>query len=89
VQFIDIDGEINIFNENFSLPEDIREYAQIVLDTNDYNNIGQAYHTLKDLVIDTFIIDHHEGDRNKFETNFVKVDASSCCENSIRHHHVL
>jgi phosphoesterase RecJ-like protein len=80
VQFIDIDGEINIFNENFSLPEDIREYAQIVLDTNDYNNIGQAYHTLKDLVIDTFIIDHHEGDRNKFETNFVKVDASSCCE---------
>jgi hypothetical protein len=29
------------FNENFSLPEDIREYAQIVLDTNDYNNIAR------------------------------------------------
>ncbi len=80
VEFIDIDNEINIYDESFQLPDDIEEYAQIVLDTNDYDNIGAAYHKLKDVVQDLFIIDHHEGDRDKLELNFIKVEASSACE---------
>ncbi len=80
VEFIDIDNEFNIYSENFDLPEDIKEYAQFVLDTNDYDNIGAAYHCLKDKVQDLFIIDHHEGDRDKFESNFIKVEASSASE---------
>jgi len=80
VKFIDTENEINIFDEHFTLPDDINEYAQFVLDTNDYDNIGAAYHTLKDRVLDTFIIDHHEGGRDKFDSNFIKVEASSACE---------
>jgi len=80
VEFIDIDNEFNIYSENFDLPEDINDYAQFVLDTNDYDNIGAAYHGLKEKVQDLFIIDHHEGDRDKFESNFIKVEASSASE---------
>ncbi len=80
VEFIDIDREINIYDDSFQPPPDIEDYAQIVLDTNDYDNIGAAYHKLKDLVQDLFIIDHHEGDRDKFQSNFIKVEASSACE---------
>lgn len=80
VEFIDIDNEFNIYSENFDLPEDINDYAQFVLDTNDYDNIGSAYHGLKKKVRDLFIIDHHEGDRDKFESNFIKVEASSASE---------
>lgn len=80
VEFIDIDNEINVFTDDFKLPEDIEEYAQFVFDTNDYDNIGSAYHMLKDKVKDVFIIDHHEGAMDKFESNFIKVEASSVCE---------
>lgn len=80
VEFIDIDKEINVFRGEFKLPEDIEEYAQLVFDTNDYDNIGSAYHLLKDKVRDLFIIDHHEVAENKLESNFIKVEASSVCE---------
>lgn len=81
VDFIDIDNEINIISDPaFKLPEDIDEYAQFVLDTNDYDNIGIAYKTLHSRVKDIFIIDHHEGSKDKIETNFIKVEASSACE---------
>lgn len=79
VAFIDIDNEINLISE-ITLPDNIDEYAQFVLDTNDYDNIGQAYHVLSNKVKDHFIIDHHEGEKTKIASNLIKVDSSSVCE---------
>ncbi len=78
--FIDPDNEINIFNKNLNLPSNLNEYAVFVLDTNDFNNIGAAYHHIKDTINEVFIIDHHEGGDNKFEDNFIKAEASSASE---------
>ena len=36
----DPDNEINVYSDDFALPDDIEKYAQFVLDTNDYDNIG-------------------------------------------------
>ena len=79
-EFFDPDLEINVLDGSFNLPQNLDQYAQFVLDTNDYDNIGSAYHKLKDIVQDLFIIDHHEGHSDKFESNFIKADASSACE---------
>lgn len=79
-EFIDTDRELNIMSDEFILPDDIDEYAQFVLDTNDFNNIGSAYTVLKNRVRDYFIIDHHEGGKDKLAKNFIKVDASSASE---------
>ncbi len=81
LEFLDIEKEINILDSEEEVPPDIDEYAQIVLDTNDYDNIGSAYHILKNRVRDIFIIDHHDaGDSDKFDTNFIRVEASSASE---------
>ncbi|HOO72093.1 MAG TPA: bifunctional oligoribonuclease/PAP phosphatase NrnA [Spirochaetota bacterium] len=81
LEFLDIDREINILDSEEEVPPDINEYAQIVLDTNDFDNIGSAYHILKNRVRDIFIIDHHEGgDPDKFDTNFIRAEASSASE---------
>ncbi len=88
-QFLDIENDINVMNGGFTLPDDITEYAQLVLDTNDYDNIGSAYHVLKDKVRAYFIVDHHEGDAERVGTNIVKAEASSVCEivyHIIRHY---
>jgi len=80
LEFLDIDREINILTSPDELPGNIHEYAQFVLDTNDYDNIGSAYEILRDRVRDIFIIDHHEGDADKFDSNFIRADASSASE---------
>jgi len=77
--FIDHDSEIQIFSPEYTI-SNIEEYAVFVLDTNDFNNIGNAYPFLKDRVKEVFIIDHHEGGKDKFEHNFIKAEASSTCE---------
>ncbi|MFW5862995.1 MAG: DHH family phosphoesterase [Spirochaetota bacterium] len=77
--FIDHDSEIQIFSPGYTI-DNIEEYAIFVLDTNDFNNIGNAYLFLKDRVKEVFIIDHHEGGKDKFEHNFIKAEASSTCE---------
>ena len=78
--YIDSDREINIISAEYELPPDITEYAQFVLDTNDFDNIGNAYTLLKNRVRDYFIIDHHEGGADKVQQNIIKADASSACE---------
>lgn len=80
LEFLDIDHEIQILSSEDELPGDINEYAQFVLDTNDFDNIGSAYEMLKNRVRDIFIIDHHEGDADKFESNFIRAESSSCSE---------
>lgn len=78
--FLDIEHDIHVMNGDFTLPGDITEYAQLVLDTNDYDNIGSAYHVLKDKVREYFIIDHHEGEAGRDGSNIIKAEASSVCE---------
>ena len=78
--FMDIDNELTVLKDESQLPPDIEDFVQIVLDTNDYENIGSAYKILKNRVKDFFIIDHHEGDLHKADVNFIKVEASSTAE---------
>jgi bifunctional oligoribonuclease and PAP phosphatase NrnA len=78
--FLDLEHDIHVMNDDFILPGDINEYAQLVLDTNDYDNIGSAYHVLKDKVREYFIIDHHEGEAGRDGSNIIKAEASSVCE---------
>jgi phosphoesterase RecJ-like protein len=78
--FLDLEHDVHVMNGDFTLPDDIDEYAQLVLDTNDYDNIGSAYHVLKDKVKEYFIIDHHEGDTDRDGSNIIKAEASSVCE---------
>ncbi|MBN2159298.1 MAG: bifunctional oligoribonuclease/PAP phosphatase NrnA [Spirochaetes bacterium] len=79
--FLDLEHDINVIGKDFTLPDDITEHAQIVLDTNDYDNIGAAaFNALKDRVRDVFIIDHHEGEYGSGRPNIIKAEASSVCE---------
>jgi len=80
-QFLDIDHELTVIEDESQLPPDIEEYAQFVLDTNDYNNIGSAFNLLSTRVKEYFIIDHHQdSDQSKIDINFIKVDAASASE---------
>ncbi len=90
-EFIDADNEIQTYHESFTLPPNIDEYAIFVLDTNDFNNIGSLYPLLKDHMREVLVIDHHEGDKDKIESNFIKVEASSASEivySLLRHYEV-
>lgn len=77
--FMDIDKEINLITEEFVFPEDIEEYSLFVLDTNDFSNTGNVYKRLKDTITNIFVIDHHEGS-DHYESNYIKVHASSASE---------
>jgi len=78
--FIDIDNEINILENIEQIPGKPEDYAQFVLDTNDYDNTGTVYKLLSQRVKDCFIIDHHQGDQEKADANYVKVEAASASE---------
>jgi bifunctional oligoribonuclease and PAP phosphatase NrnA len=80
LEFLDVDNEINQLSEGYTVPDNIEEYAQFVLDTNDYDNIGTAYEVLKDRVKSLFIIDHHEGKVGTDDTFHLKAEASSTAE---------
>lgn len=80
-RFLDIDNELTVLENESQLPADINEYAQFVLDTNDYHNIGSAFGILSTRVKEYFIIDHHQdSDQNKIDINFIKVEAASASE---------
>ncbi len=80
LKFLDIDNEITQLGKDIEIPDNIEEYAQFVLDTNDYDNIGTAYEALKDRVNALFIIDHHEGKVDGDDSFHLKADASSTSE---------
>jgi len=80
-RFIDVDNEITVLENESQIPADINEYAQFILDTNDYFNIGTPYKMLSTRVKEYFIIDHHQdSDQNKIDTHFIKVNAASASE---------
>lgn len=78
--FIDEENEIIVFSdaEENSIGADDR--ALFVLDTNDVSNIGPLNLYLDGKIRGHFIIDHHEGGKDKYEANFIRVEASSACE---------
>ncbi|HDP79543.1 MAG TPA: bifunctional oligoribonuclease/PAP phosphatase NrnA [Spirochaetes bacterium] len=79
-RFIDPDNEIHVCADDAGLPEDLADHAVFVLDTNDFSNIGALHGRIEKRIKELFIIDHHEGGRDKIESNFIKVEASSTCE---------
>jgi len=78
--FIDPEHEINVYSDSVELPYPVDDCAVFVLDTNDFDNIGRLFELLKGRVREVFIVDHHEGGKDKLESNFIKVEASSTCE---------
>jgi len=89
--FIDPEKEIIIFDESSTI-HNLTDYAVFVLDTNDFDNIGKAYHHIKNSIRDVFIIDHHEGGQDKIKSNFIKVEASSTSEiigNTLQHFGII
>ncbi len=80
VEFIDVDREIKVLRQNFRLPSHPEQYAHFILDTRDYDNIGILHSTLKNIVRDVFIIDHHEGENTASDRAMILSDASSCSE---------
>ncbi len=80
-KFLDIDNELTVLTDESQIPDNLEEYSQFVLDTNDYNNIGSAYNVFSPRVKEYFIIDHHQdSDQNKIDINFIKVEAASASE---------
>ncbi|MGQ9842536.1 MAG: DHH family phosphoesterase [Spirochaetota bacterium] len=89
--FIDPENEIILFDES-NIMHNLIDYAVFVLDTNDFDNIGKAYHHIKDSIRDVFIIDHHEGGKEKIKSNFIQVEASSTSEiigNTLQHFGII
>jgi len=89
--FIDPEKEIIVFDESSTI-HNLTDYAVFVLDTNDFDNIGKAYHHIKNSIRDVFIIDHHEGGQDKIKSNFIKVEASSTSEiigNTLQHFGII
>ncbi len=78
--FIDEEGEIIVFSEKNKDSIGAHDRALFVLDTNDVSNIGSLHRYLEGKIRGYFIIDHHEGGKDKYESNFIKVEASSACE---------
>ena len=81
--FIDIDNIIEVITDENEIPENLTDYALIILDTNTPYNTGMIYSYLRDKIKDIFIIDHHESpeeDELIKDYNCIETDASSSCE---------
>lgn len=79
-KFIDVTNEINHFDENTVIPNDIDQYGLFILDTNDTDNIGCKLEEIVPKVKEYFIIDHHEDDSDQVKENLIYKDASSTAE---------
>lgn len=77
--FIDPQHIITTASE-YVIPDDISDYAIIIIDTNTFENTGATYTLLKEKVSEFMIIDHHEGKSDVLASNLVFVDASSASE---------
>jgi len=78
--FIDITGEINHFESEEKLPQDLDKYGLFILDTNDTNNIGVISKYILPKVQDYFIIDHHDSDDDCNCNSLISREASSTAE---------
>ncbi len=82
-RFIDSENIVEEVKSEDDIPENITDFAFIILDTNTPYNTGMIYSYLKDRVREIFIIDHHESpeeDELIKDYNCIETDASSSCE---------
>jgi phosphoesterase RecJ-like protein len=78
--FVDPTNEITYLKSEKDIPEDVQDYALIIVDTNDTNNIGALSTLILPKVKEFFIIDHHETGPDAIEGNLIYKEASSAAE---------
>lgn len=78
--FVDPKNEIGYLKNEKQVPKDITEYALIIVDTNDTNNIGMISKHILPKVKEYFIIDHHESGGDLVAGNLIYNEASSTAE---------
>jgi bifunctional oligoribonuclease and PAP phosphatase NrnA len=78
--FIDQTREISYIKGPKDVPADIEEYALIIVDTNDTNNIGKISTLILPKVKEYFIIDHHDYGPDAVHGNLIYKEASSAAE---------
>ena len=80
--FIDQDNLIEFVASADDLPDNLNEYALIILDTNTPYNTGMIYSFIKEEIKDIFIIDHHENPDEDSITDYncIETEASSSSE---------
>ncbi len=78
--FLDASSAIVVAEREDQLPPDLKEFALLMLDTNDVRNIGQIATLVLPKVREHFIIDHHENDEDLSSGNFIQRSASSTAE---------
>ncbi len=78
--FIDTEDDIKALIDPDELPEDIEEYALMILDVNEMANIGSVARHVLPRVKGTFIIDHHDVGADTLEDNLILKNASSTGE---------
>ncbi len=79
-KFLDPENRINVLKDKSQLPLDIADYALLILDVNELNNIGNIAELVVPFVKEYFIIDHHNFDIDLAGKNFIQKNASSTAE---------
>jgi phosphoesterase RecJ-like protein len=78
--FLDADRMVGVLESPDQLPADIGDYALLMLDTNDVQNIGSVATLVLPRVREHFIIDHHEMEVDLLAGNCIQKSASSTAE---------
>lgn len=79
-KFLDHDKSITVLRNKRQMPENIKDYVLMILDTNDTSNIGKVSQLVLPAVKDYFIIDHHDIEMDIHTGNIVQRNASSTAE---------
>ncbi len=78
--FVDPTNEISYLKTDKDVPKNVEDYALIIVDTNDTNNIGAVSTLILPKVKEHFIIDHHESGPDDIGENLIYKEASSAAE---------
>ena len=78
--FLDRENAFQVMVNEKQLPENLKDWVLLILDTNDINNIGIISREVLPNVKEYFIIDHHESGETLSGGNFIEKEASSTCE---------
>ena len=79
-KFLDPENQINELKDKIQIPENIADYALLILDVNELNNIGNVNELIIPNINEYFIIDHHNYDIDLAGKNFIQKNASSTAE---------
>jgi phosphoesterase RecJ-like protein len=78
-RFIDNDSIITFCNPEKDIPEDLKNWTLIIVDTEE-SNIGSLHEILSDKVKNIIVIDHHNYSDIKNPFVYLNPDAGSTCE---------